>query len=506
MYFGDKPYNPDVLSCLANLSNDEVFTPPEVANKILDLLPEKIWSDSSVTFLDPFTKTGVFLREITRRLLIGLEPEFPNLQERINHILNYQIWGIAITELTALLSRRTLYCSKKANGKYSIDSLFDDPDGHIRYKAGEHLWAGDRCHFCGASKQQYDRDSALESYTYEFIHTPYPERIFNNMQFDVIVGNPPYQLSDGGYGKSAAPIYQKFVEQAKKLNPRYLSMIIPSRWFSGGRGLDEFRAEMLSDKHIRELTDYESFKEVFPGVDLAGGACYFLWDRDDEGSCKIVNIRDGKRTKANRFLDEFPVFVRDNKAVDIIRRIRSIHEGRYLDDVVSSSKPFGLRTFYKPTKSGVPCHFIQRIGDGFANPEDVTDQFQLLNKWKLLIPRSPIAGQTDFSKAVKFYSDQNTAIVPPGMCCTESFLVAYAADSKEEVLSFKSYLFTKVARFLLLQAVASQDVTKRRFLFVPDLGKYDHIFTDNELCSHFDLTDEDWEYIDSRISETDQVK
>lgn len=123
--FGNKSYNPDVLSCLANLSNDEVFTPPELANKVLDLLPEEIWTDSSVRFLDPFTKTGVFLREITRRLLIGLEPEFPDLQDRINHIMNYQVWGIAITELTALLSRRTLYCSKKANGKYSIDSLFD---------------------------------------------------------------------------------------------------------------------------------------------------------------------------------------------------------------------------------------------------------------------------------------------------------------------------------------------------------------------------------------------
>lgn len=502
--FGDKSYNPDVLSCLANLSNDEVFTSPQLANKMLDLLPEEIWHDSSVTFLDPFTKTGVFLREITKRLIVGLEDEIPDLQQRINHILNKQVWGIAITELTALLSRRTLYCSKKANSKYSIDNLFDTPDGHIHYEAIEHLWDGKNCVYCGASKEQYDRDSSLEKYTYEFIHTYQPERIFN-MQFDVIVGNPPYQLSDGGYGKSAAPIYQKFVEQAKKMNPRYLTMIIPSRWFSGGRGLDEFRAEMLDDKRLRVLTDYESFKEVFPGVDLAGGACYFLWDRDHEGKCKVTNIRNGEQTSVNRFLNEFPVFVRDNKAVDIIRKVQSSHNGKNLDAVISSSKPFGLRTFYKPRKAGIPCHFIQKIGDAYAAPEDVVDPFGLLNKWKLLVPRSPIAGQTDFTKPVKFYSNQNTAIVPPGTCCTESFLVAYAADTKEEVLNFKSYLFSKTARFLLLQAVTSQDVTKRRFLFIPAFSKYDHRITDEELLNTFGLDSADWQYINSRISDTDEV-
>lgn len=502
---GNKSYNPDVLSCLANLSNDEVFTSPQLANKMLDLLPEEIWHDSSVTFLDPFTKTGVFLREITKRLIKGLEDEIPDLQERVNHILNKQVWGIAITELTALLSRRTLYCSKKANSELSIDDMFDDPDGHIRYRSMEHTWDGVKCVYCGANKAQYDRADGLESYTYEFIHTFYPERIFN-MQFDVIIGNPPYQLSDGGFGRSAAPVYQKFVEQAKKLNPRYLSMIIPSRWFSGGRNLDDFRSEMLSDKHLRVLADYESFKDVFPGVDLAGGACYFLWDRDHAGSCEVMNFRDGRKTRTDRYLDEYPVFVRDNRAVEIIRKVRSSHNGDYLDNVISSSRPFGLRTFYKPKKEGVPCHFIQRIGEGFASPEDVTDQFDLLNKWKLLVPRSPIAGQTDFSKPVKFYANQNTAIVPPGECCTESFLVAYAGGTRDEVLNFKSYLFTKVARFLLLQAVSSQDVTKRRFLFVPNLDSYDHRFTDEELVKIFGLDEKDWEYIDSRISPTDEVE
>lgn len=493
----ERAYNPDVLSCIANLSNDEVFTPPELANRVLDMLPKELWSNPDVKILDPFCKSGVFLREAAKRFIKGLEPVYADLQERVDHIMREQLYGIAVTELTSLLSRRSLYCSKYPNGIFSV-SKFDDAEGNVRFRNIPHTWVNGRCKYCGASEKEYKRSKDLETYAYELIHTDAPERILN-MKFDVIVGNPPYQLSDGGNSASAMPIYNKFVEQAKKLNPRYISMIIPARWFAGGRGLDGFRTEMLQDKRIRAIVDFERDKDAFPGVDVAGGVCYFLWDRDNPGECSIENVSTNPGYVVERPLDEFPIFIRNNRAVDIVRKVKSVHKGKYMDEVVSPSKPFGLRTFYQPKESGIPCYFIQRIGKKFADPNDVQDNSNLLDKWKFLVPRSPIAGQTDFSKPVKFYYDANTRIAAPGECCTESFLVAYSANTLEEIESFKSYLFTKVVRFLLLQAVVSQDVTKKKYCFVPCLDKFEGVYTDERLTVLWGIDEEEWEYIDSRI-------
>ena len=494
-------YNPDVLTCLANLSNDEVFTPPSLANQMLDTLPQELFSNPKTTFLDPVSKSGVFLREIAKRLMIGLETEIPDHQERLNHIFTRQLFGISITELTALLSRRSVYCSKIANGKYSICESFKNEQGNILFKKSEHNWHNGKCTFCNASETVYNREEDLENYAYQFIHTLNPEKIFK-MKFDVIIGNPPYQLSDGGNGKSAKPIYHKFIQQAKKLNPRFLSMIIPARWYAGGKGLDDFREEMLTDNRIRKIVDFENSNEVFPGVDVAGGICYFLWEKDNQGLCEVINYSGGSKVNSERALNEFPILIRQSQAIPIIRKIL-VNNKQALNVRVSSRKPFGLPTNYSPKKKGIPCWFTQKIGKQFANPDDVSDPFKILDKWKFLAPKAPIAGQTDFSKPVGFYYEGNTIIAKPGECCTESFIVLGAFKTEKEVLAYKSYIFTKTVRFLLLQTVVSQDVTKNNFQFVPDLIKYEGLYTDEMLCSKWGINTEEWEYIDSKIKATE---
>jgi site-specific DNA-methyltransferase (adenine-specific) len=280
-------------------------------------------------------------------------------------------------------------------------------------------------------------------------------------------------------------------------------MIIPARWFAGGKGLDDFRSEMLNDKRIRKLVDYENSNDIFPGVDVAGGICYFLWDRDNAGLCEVTNFINGNIEKSERALNEFPIFIRHSKAIPIIRKVLAKKEngGKNLSSVVSPSKPFGIRGHHAPAKTGVPCYFTQRQGLLFVKKDELSDNYNLLDKYKLLIPRAPIAGQTDFSKPVGFYYDGNMRIAKPGEACTETYIVAFASKTQQEVLAFKSYLLTKLFRFLLLQTVVSQDVTRSNFIFIPDLGKYEGVYTDEMLCKRWGINKEEWAFIDSRIKD-----
>ena len=489
-------YNPDVLTCLANLSNDEVFTPPAVVNKMLDLLPTELWSNPDAKFLDPVSKTGVFLREIAKRLMAGLEEQIPDVQERANHIFGTQLYGLAITELTALMSRRSVYCSKFANGEYSICTAFDDEQGNIRFEPTAHSWQGGRCIYCGASQEVYDRGEALESHAYRFIHTDNPKKLFPNMKFDVIIGNPPYQLDDGGFNKSASPLYNKFVEQAKKLKPRYLSMIIPSRWFGGGKGLEDFRKGMLNDNHIRVLVDFENASECFPGVDIAGGVCYFLWDRDNEGLCDAINIRNEREYRSLRSLNEFDTYIRHNESVDIIHKVNSQKEGK-MSSMVSSSKPFGLRTFVRPQECGDIVLRWQN-GEGPYNSNEITTGREMINQWKVITSYVGYdhAGSPGKDGKRKVFSKID--ILPPKTICTETYLVVGSFNSEAEAKHLVAYMKTLFFRFLVSQFMYSHHITRDSYRLVP-IQDFAQEWTDEKLYAKYGLTEDEIAFIESMI-------
>lgn len=488
-------YNPDVLSCIANLSSDEVFTPPQLVNRILDLLPSELWSDRKATFLDPGCKSGVFLREIAKRLDKGLEKQIPGRQKRINHIFKNQLYGLAITELTSLLSRRSVYCSKTANGKYSVCDVFDNPDGNIRYRRVEHTWGNGRCVYCGANEENYERGDELESHAYAFIHTEEPEEIFD-MKFDVIIGNPPYQLSDGGFGRSASPIYQKFVQQAKKLNPRYLTMIIPSRWFGGGKGLDDFRNDMLNDDRVREIVDYEDANEVFPGVDIAGGICYFVWDRDSRGTCKVTNMHQGAEAVATRSLNEFTTFIRHSQAVPIVRKVLA-KEDRPMSEQVTSRKPFGLATNVRPQKKG-DIFLRWQNGEGPYNSKEITVGTEMIPMWKVITSYVGYDHAGNPGKDGRRRVLSKIDILPPKTICTETYLVVGAYNKKSQALNLIRYMKTRFFRFLVAQFMYSHHITKDAYSFVPILDM-DTEWTDEKLYKRYGLTKDEIVFIESKI-------
>lgn len=512
--------NPDVLSCIANLSNDEVFTPPEFANRMLDTLTEAwaedhdgadLWADRTVRYLDPCTKSGVFLREITSRLTTGLAEEIPDLQQRVNHILTKQVFGIGITQLTSLLARRSVYCSKYANGRHSIAKSFTSDAGNIWFKRMEHTWEGERCRFCGASKKILDRGEALETHAYALIHTDdikarIAELFGGEMQFDVVIGNPPFQLGDGGGGGgvSATPIYNKFVEAALSLEPRYAAIITPSRWFSGGKGLDEFRSRMLRDHRFIKLVDFPQLYDVFPGVKIRGGVSYWLWGREHRGGCEVTTMIGnevvGKPTV--RQLDAYDVLVRRNEAVRILDKVAGFRvkgeRESALGDQVSARKPFGLTNECGAlTPSGVDDAVLvygnQRTS--YLPRSAITNNGDWVEQWKVLLVKAHGTSGRDDTTILG-----EPIVAGPGSACTETYLVIGVCKAEAEARNLAAYMRTRFVRFLVSLRKITQNITRDSYKFVPLLPMH-RTWTDVDLYKRYGITAEEVTFIESLIAE-----
>ena len=495
----ERKHHPDILEVISDLSSDEKPTPPGVANALLDLLPEEVWEDPSLRWLDPGCKTGVFLREAAKRLMKseGMRAAFPDDQARLDHILNNMLYGIAITELTSLMSRRTLYCSKDATSVKSASEL-PSSAGNIWFHRTEHSFAGKRCHECGAVKDQIERENR-ENYAYAFIHEGGRKAVRKDMdmKFDVIVGNPPYHMTDGGAGASASPIYQEFIQQAIELDPRYVVMVVPSRWFTGGKGLGDFRSQMLSDRRVRAIVDYQDARALFPTINLNGGVNYFLWDRDHDGPCTVTSIhKSGRTSTMTRELSDHGVFIRLNEAVPILEKVLAQTDKTSFERWVSSRKPFGFPTDYRGVQrkpSSGPVVLYENGGTAWVKSSNIGVNSEWVDQWKVLIPRA-----TDGNENYPLPVLTEPIIAEPGTACTETYLVIGPFSSKRKAENAAAYMKTRFFRFLLSLRKHTQDNSREKFSFIPDLDMT-RTWTDEDLYELYGITEDEQAFIAEQI-------
>lgn len=486
---------PDILDCLAQLSNDEVPTPPVLARAMLDLLPDEVWSEPDYKWLDPGCKSGVFLREVAIRLLDGLSDWEPDFVKRREHIFREMLHGAPITEMTGHISRRTVYYSRDASGDHSV-ILFDTESGNLPFITAEHDFQNGKCDLCGAPVD-LERGERRENYAYSFLHNAYPTEEMADMQFDVIVGNPPYQVESGGHGAQAKPVYHRFVEKAISMNPRHLVMITPSRWFTGGFQLDAFRDRMLADRHLAVLVDNPKLFDCFPGVEIKGGVSYFRWDRDHDGDCEFSTRVDGiiKSTQIRDLRRGDGVLVRDNQALSIIEKVTEAVDER-LSDVVSPLWPFVGQTnpagiSASPFPDSVPMVFGSRVG--YARLDQIQRNHDWIDQWKVLLP----AAGDGHGREVSYVTGEPIAL-GPGSVCTGTYLVAGRFDSADEARNYALFLSAKLVRFLIQQRKATHHLTQDCFKFVPDLDMT-RSWNDAELFDLFDLDEEERAYVDRTI-------
>lgn len=509
---------PDVLETLAQLPNDEVYTPPKLVNAMLDILPEHVWSEPDYRWLDPATKSGVFLREVARRLMVGLADWEPDGAKRRDHILRHMVHGAAITQMSGEIARRSLYQSKNATGAEIKDPALadlvvhlDTPDGNVPFVHSEHVLdrAGKFCTVCRAPATLIRANR--ESFAYSFLHGTYPTKELADMKFDVIVGNPPYQIGmDDGKGNRTAnitPLYNLFVEKAIAMSPRYVLMITPSRWFTSGHGLTDYRLRMMNDRRLRALVDNPKLYDVFPQAEIKGGVSYFLWDREYDGDCEFSTRIDGSiRDTANRDLRQgVDVILRDNFAAGVVAKIASdpFLKGS-LGDIVSPSDPFGasIKTNFRgaeeePFEGSIPLVFVNKVG--YIRRDQLERNQAWIDRWKVLIPK---AG--DGHGREPAYVLGEPIALAPGSACTQSYLVAGTFDTRSEAENYAYFMTTKFLRFLVLQRKISQDLTPSRFAFVPMLDMTRR-WTDADLYEHFHLASDEIAYVEQVIGPREPI-
>ena len=519
----------DILETITNVGNDEVFTPRKTCEMILDSLPEEVWHNPNYRWLNPATKNGIFEREIAIRLDAGLKDIIPDEEARRKHILQDMIYAIGQTKFTSYVARRTLYYCSDANREcdgikapdghyvngYAIGNgtWFDDEEGNIKTPRADHVFdKNGRCIYCRLPKTSKYVDSLQrEQYAYEFIHHK-PEELLGYLQdlffkgdrtmtFDIIIGNPPYQLADGGSKASARPIYQLFVQNSIALAPKFLSMIIPARWYAGGKGLNEFRKEMLGCGNIKLLADFPNAKNCFPNCSISGGVCYFLWEKNYHGDCNFISYTNsGNPKKTLKKLDSFPILIRYPEAEGIVRKIVERDLFKSFSELVSTRNPFGFPSSERGVKTPFEhsVRLFSSAGISYVPRADVSDGLNYLDQYKILQSTLTAEHANEADSTGKFRVLSTLEELSPGDCCTDSYLVIGPFNSPNQSHNCMSYLKTKIVRFLLLLSVSSIHVTRDTYLFVPRVN-FEESWTDAKLYKKFGLDKSEIDFIEETI-------
>ena len=465
---------------------DNVDLAGEVQTKILEI--------NSKTGLYPLYVTySLFRRRLDEYIKAEcIDKETVSVQEEQvvwDDIVENNMYVICNTPMAKGITHRTLFGFRQVDQKANIKNVqlieraSKDQEGLVKELKSVGFWKGN------SSKQE--------------------------MKFNAVVGNPPYQIMDGGgTGSSATPIYNKFVDLAKLLNPNNVSMIIPAKWYTGGKGLDEFRANMLNDKQLIKLFDYEDSRDCFPTVDIAGGVCYFLWNKGSDNKCVVTSILGSFRNESTRYLNEHDTFIRNQKVLDIINKVKSQTFTGFLSQTVYSRKPFGIRSFQRgfPAKPGRNISLFGSDGITYMEEKDVPQNKEIVDKWKVIMSKASAehAGQTDANGRKRIVS--RLEVLPPYTICTESYLLLDIFDNEEEAQNLKKYIRTCFTRFLLASILITQNIVRDKFKFVPiqnyknnsDIDWSQSIpDIDRQLYTKYNLSDDEIAFIEKMIKPMD---